>query len=49
MSVGSKSLKRTHGPTAVSSRLLSVGSTFPPGKDVSPAYVLNVADRLLEH
>jgi hypothetical protein len=32
--------------TAVSSNVLSSGSTFPPGKDVSPAYVRIVAERL---
>ena len=32
--------------TAVSSIVLSTGSTLPPGKEVSPAYVLSEADRL---
>jgi hypothetical protein len=32
--------------TAVSSIVLSSGSTLPPGKEVSPAYVLSEADRL---
>lgn len=36
------------GLTAVSSIVLSSGSTFPPGKEVSPAYVLSEADRLSE-
>jgi hypothetical protein len=33
--------------TAVSSIVLSSSSTLPPGREVSPAYVLSVADRLV--
>jgi hypothetical protein len=41
-----KTIKEVMQLTAVSSIVLSSGSTLPPGKEVSPAYVLSEADRL---